>query len=160
MSLTLYGMGTGPIAGLAGSSNASAVGYILGSSGPDLYKYKLGREINALKDPAAYLTAKKNAADALVDPAAITTSINNEKFAIGGTLGFPGANPAAPPANTNAYAVLAVPFVRDLAANKVLERIKQDLAMIDMQYPNSIDEVAKKKQMKRIKGRVEAGDQL
>jgi len=64
------------------------------------------------------------------------------------------------PADANAYASLAAPFVRDLAANKVLERIKQDLAMIDMQYPNSIDEIAKKKQKKRIKGKVEAGDQL
>jgi len=59
MSLTLYGMGTGSIAGLAGSSNANTVGYILGASGLDLYKYKLGREVLALNDPAAYLTAKK-----------------------------------------------------------------------------------------------------
>jgi len=44
------------MAGLAGSSNANAVGYILGASGLDLYKYKLGR---ALDDPVAYLTAKK-----------------------------------------------------------------------------------------------------
>jgi len=51
MSLTLYGMGTGPMAGLAGSSNASTVGYILGASGLDLYKYKLGREVDALNDP-------------------------------------------------------------------------------------------------------------
>jgi len=51
MLLTLYGMGTGPMAGLAGSSNASTVGYILGASGLDLYKYKMGREINALNDP-------------------------------------------------------------------------------------------------------------
>jgi len=160
MSLTLYGMGTGPMAGLAGSSNANAVGYILGASGLDLYKYKMGREVDALNDPAAYLTAKKNAVDALIDPAAITTSINNETFAIGGTLGYPGANPAAVPANANAYALVAAPFVRDLAANKVLERIKHDLAMIDMQYPNSIDEITKKKQKKRIKGKVEASDQL
>jgi len=159
MTLTLYGMGTGPIAGLAGSSNANAVGYILGASGLDLYKYKLGREVDALNDPAAYLTAKKDAVNALIDPTAITNSINAETFAIGGTLGFPGANPAAAPANAVAYAPLAAPFVRDLAANKVLERIKQDLSMIDMQYPNSIDEIAKK-QKKRIKGKVEAGDQL
>jgi len=151
-------MGTGLIARLAGSSNASAVGYILGSSGLDLYKYKLGREIDALNDPVAYLTAKKNAADALIDPNAITNSINNETFAIGGTLGYPGAN--APPTNANAYANIAAPFVRDLAANKVLERLKQDLAMIDMQYPNSIDEIAKKKQKKRIKRKLETGDQL
>jgi len=54
MSLTLYGMGTGSIAGLAGSSNTSAVSYILGSSG-----LNLGREIDALNNPANYLTAKK-----------------------------------------------------------------------------------------------------
>jgi len=160
MSLTLYGMGTGSIAGLAGSSNANAVGYILGASGLDLYKYKLGREVDALNDPAAYLTAKKDAVNALIDPAAITASINNETFVIGGTLGFPGANPEAVPANAGAYAPVAAPFVRELAANKVLEKIKQDLAMIDMQFPNSIDEIAKKKQKKRIKGKVEAGDQL
>jgi len=160
MSLTLYDMGTGPIAGLAGSSNANAVGYILGSSGLDLYKYKLGREVDALNDPAAYLTAKKDAVNTLIDPTAITNSINNETFAIGGTLGFPGANPVAVPANAAAYSLLAAPFVRDLAANKVLEKIKQDLAMIDMQFPSSIDENAKKKQKKRIKGKVEAGDQL
>jgi len=59
MLLTLHGMGTGAIARLAGSSNASAVGYILGSSGLDLYKYKLGREIEALNDPATYLRDKK-----------------------------------------------------------------------------------------------------
>jgi len=159
MSLTLYGMGTGPIAGLAGSSNTSAVGYILGSSGLDLYKYKLGREIDALDNPANYLTAKKNAVDALIDPTAITTSINNETFAIGGTLGFPGAVGGAP-ADANAYARVAAPFVRDLAANKVLERIKQDLAMIDMQYPNSIDENAEKKQKKIIKGKIEMGENL
>jgi len=47
-----------------------------------------------------------------------------------------------------------------LAANKVLDKIKQDLAILDMQYPSSIDEIAKKKQKKRIKGRVEAGDHL
>jgi len=160
MSLTLYGMGTGPIAGLAGSSNANAVGYILGSSGLDLYKYKLGKEVDALNNPAAYFTAKKDAVDALINPATITTSINNETFAIGRTLGFPGANPAAAPADANAYALVAAPFVRDLAANKVLEKIKQDLAMIDMQFPSSIDEIAKKKQKKRIKGKVEASDPL
>jgi len=55
---------------------------------------------------------------------------------------------------------VAAPFVRDLAANKVLEKLKQDLALIDMQFPSSIDEVAKKKQKKRIKGKVEAGDHL
>jgi len=114
----------------------------------------------ALNDPAAYLTAKKNAVNTLINPATITNSINAETFAIGGTLGFPGANPVALPADANAYDLTAAPFVRDLAANKVLEKIKQDLAMIDMQYPNSIDEIAKKKQKKRIKGKVEAGDQL
>jgi len=159
MSLTLYGMGTGALAGLAGSSNASAVGYILGSSGLDLYKYKLGREIDALNNPANYLTAKKNAVDALINPAAISTSINNETFAIGGTLGYPGAAGAAPP-DANAYSAVAAPFVRDLAANKVLEKIKQDLAMIDMQYPNSIDEVAKKKRKKIIKKKIETGENL
>jgi len=158
MLLTLYGMGTGAVAGLVGSSNASAVGYILGSSGLDLYKYKLGREIEALNNPANYLTAKKNAVDALINLATITTSINNETFAIGGTLGFPGA--VAAPANANAYSAMAAPFVRDLAANKVLEKIKQDLAMIDMQYPNSIDEIAKKKRKKIIKKKIETGENL
>jgi len=52
------------------------------------------------------------------------------------------------------------PFVRDLAANKVLDRIKQDLAIIDIQYPSLADKVAKKKEKKRIKGRVEAGDPI
>jgi len=65
------------------------------------------------------LTAKKNAVDALIDPAAITTSINNETFAVGGTLGFPGAAPGVVPTNANAYAPIAAPFVRDLATNKV-----------------------------------------
>jgi len=46
-----------------------------------------------------------------------------------------------------------------LAANKDLDNIKQNLAIIDMQFPSSIDEIAKKKE-KRIKGRVEAGDHL
>jgi len=59
-----------------------------------------------------------------------------------------------------AYAPLALPFVRELAANKVLEKLRQDLAMIDIRFPSSIDEIAKKKQKKRIKGKVEAGDQL
>jgi len=94
----------------------------------------------------------------LIDPATITTSINNETFAIGGTLGYPGA--AGVSANANAYALVAAPFVRDLATNKVLERIKQDLAMIDMQFPNSVDEVAKKKQKKIIKGKIETGENL
>jgi len=143
MSLTLYGMGTGAMAGLARSSNASSVGYILGSSGLDLYKYKLGREIEALNNPANYLTAKKDTVDALINLARIRDDINCKTFTIGRTLGFPGAVGA--PANANAYARVAAPFVRDLAANKVLEKIKQDLAMIDMQYPNSIDEIAKKK---------------
>jgi len=58
-----------------------------------------------------------------------------------------------------AYAPLALPFVRELAAKKVLEKI-MDLAMIDIQFPSSIDEIAKKKQKKRIKGRVEASDHL
>jgi len=160
MSLTLYGMGTGALAGLAGSSNASAVGYILGSSGLDLYKYKLGREIEALNNPANYLTAKKDAVDALINPATITTSINNETFTIGRTLGFPGAAPGVVPADANAYAGVAAPFIRDLAANKVLEKIKQDLAMIDMQYPNSIDDIAKKKRKKIIKKKIETGENL
>jgi len=95
----------------------------------------------------------------LINPAAITTSINNETFAIGGTLRFPGAVGGAP-ADANSYAPVAAPFVRDLATNKVLERIKQDLAMIDMQYPNSVDEVAKKKQKKIIKGKIETGENL
>jgi len=116
----------------------------LGSSGLDLYKYKLGRKVDALNNLVAYLTAKKDAVDALINPATIKTSINNETFAIGRTLGYPGANPAAVPADAAAYAPVAAPFVRDLAANKVLEKIKQDLAMIDMQFPNSI-EIAKKK---------------
>jgi len=59
MSLTLYGKNMGPMAGSAGSSNANAIGYILGSTGLDLYRYKLGREVTALNDPMAYLTAKK-----------------------------------------------------------------------------------------------------
>jgi len=160
MLLTLIGIGTGPIARLAGSSNANAVGYILGASGLDLYKYKMGREIDALNNPVAYLTAKKDAVDVLISLARIATSINDETFAIGNTLGFPGANPAAAPADANAYAHVAAPFVRDLAANKVLERIKEDLAMIDMQYPNLIDEIAKKKQKKKIRSKVEVGDQL
>jgi len=59
MSLTIYGMGTGPMARFAGSSNADAVGYILGANGLDLYNYKLDREVDALNDPVAYLMAKK-----------------------------------------------------------------------------------------------------
>jgi len=160
MSLTLYGMGTGAVAGLAGASTASSVGYILGSSGLDLYKYKLGREIDALNNPANYLTAKKNAVDALIDPVTIRDNINAKTFVIGQTLGFPGHAGAGAPADADAYERDAAPFVRDLAANKVLEKIKHDLAMIDMQYPNSIDEIAKKKQRKRIKGKMEAGDNL
>jgi len=160
MSLTLYGMGTGAMAGLAGSSNASAVAYILGSSGLDLYKYKLGKEIDALNDPATYLTNEKNDVDALINLVTITTSINNETFAIGGTLGFPGASIAGHRADANAYSVVAAPFVRDLAANKVLEKLKQDLALIDMQYPSSIDEVAKKRQKKKIKGKIATGEHL
>jgi len=160
MSLTLYGMGTGAVAGLAGSSNASAVGYILGSSGLDLYKYKLGKEIDALNDPATYLRDKKNAVDALIDPTAITASINNETFAIGGVLGFPGSSANAHRADADAYSAVAAPFVRDLAANKVLEKLKQDLALIDMQYPNSIDKVAKKRQKKKIKGKIATGEHL
>jgi len=160
MLLTLYGMGTGAIAGLAGSSAESAVGYILGSSGLDLYKYKLGKEIDALNDPAAYLTAKKNAVDTLINPVTIKNDINTETFTIGRTLGFPGASLAAHRADAGAYSPHAAPFVRDLAANKVLEKLKQDLALIDMQYPSLIDEIAKKKQRKRIKGKMEAGDNL
>jgi len=47
-----------------------------------------------------------------------------------------------------------------LAANKVLEKLKQDLALIDMQYPSSIDEVAKKRQKKKIKGKIATGEHL
>jgi len=159
MSLTLHGMGIGAVAGIAGSSNASAVGYILGSSGLDLYKYKLGREIDALNDPANYLTAKKNAVDAIINLRRITDDINRKTFIIGRTLGFPGAVGGAP-ANANAYARVAAPFVRDLAANKVLEKIKRDLAMIDMQYPESIDEIAKKKRKKIIKWKIKTGENL
>jgi len=104
MSLTLHGMGSGSIAGLAGSSNASAVSYILGSSGLDLYKYKLGREIEALNDPVAYLRDKKNAVDALINLRRIREDINRKTFTIGRTLGFPGAVGGAP-ANANAYAL-------------------------------------------------------
>jgi len=134
MSLTLYGMGTGAVAGLAGSSNASAVGYILGSSCLDLYKYKLGREIEALNDCATYLRDKKNAVDALINSERIRDDINCRTFIIGRDLGFPGAAPGVVPRNSNAYACVAAPFVRDLAANKVLKKIKRDLAMINMQY--------------------------
>jgi len=158
MLLTLHGIGSGPIAGLAGSSNASAVGYILGSSGLNLYNYKLGREIEALNDPATYLRDKKNAVDALINLRRIKNDINHKTFTIGQTLGFPGAAPGV--ANANAYAAVAAPFVRDLTANIVLEKLKRDLAIIDMQFPSSIDELAKKKQKKRIKGKVEAGDHL
>jgi len=160
MSLTLYGMGTGAVAGLAGASNANAVGYILGSSGLDLYKYKLGREIDALNNPAAYLTAKKDAVDALISPAIIENNINNETLAIGRILGYPGLAPNAVPLNANAYARIALPFVRELAANKVLERLKENLAMIDIQYPNSIDQIAKKKRKKIIKSKIETGEDL
>jgi len=90
MSLTLYGMGSGPMATLARSSNANAVGYILGSSGLNLYRYKLDRQVNALNDPAAYLTAKKHEIDLLVNTTSITDDINNETFTIGNALGFPG----------------------------------------------------------------------
>jgi len=160
MSLTLHGMGTGAVAGLAGSSNASAVGYILGSSGLDLYKYKLGKEIDALNDPATYLTNKKNAIDAIINSRRIKDDINRKTFTIGRSLGFPGAAPGVIPASANAYARVAAPFVRDLAANKVLEKMKRDLAMIDMQYPESIDEIAKKKQKKIIKWKIKTGDPL
>jgi hypothetical protein len=51
-------------------------------------------------------------------------------------------------------------FFRDLAANKVLEKLKQDLALIDMQYPSLIDEVAKNKRKKIIKGKIVAGVNL
>jgi len=160
MSLTLYGMGTGAIAGLAGSTNESAVGYILGSSGLDLYKYKLGREIDALNNPAAYLTAKKDAVDALINPVTIRTDINNEAYAVGRILGYPGMPPNSLPLGANGYARFASPFVRELAANKVLKRLKENLAMIDMQYPNSIDEIAKKKRKKIIKNKIETGEDL
>jgi len=161
MSLTLYGMGTGAVAGLAGSTNESAVGYILGSSGLDLYKYKLDREITALNNPAAYLTAKKDAVDLLINPTTIKTNINREAFRIGEMLGFPGkAAAAGNPGNADLYAPMASPFVRDLAANQVLEKLKQDLALIDVQYPNSIDEVAKKKRKKIIKNKISTGEDL
>jgi len=160
MSLTLHGMGSGPIAGLAGSSNTSTVGYILGSSGLDLYKYKLGREIEALNDPATYLRDKKNAVDELIDSEKIRYDINRMTFVIGRNLGFPGAAPGDVPRNSNAYARVAAPFVRDLAANKVLEKIKQDLAVINMQYPESIDEIAKKRQKKKIKWKIKTGEHL
>jgi len=81
-------------------------------------------------------------------------SIRDEIYDIGLTLGFPGALAALNPTEAQ-YKIMDSPFVRDLATNKVLERIKQDLAVIDMQYPSLIDEIAKKKQKKRIKGRVE-----
>jgi len=77
------------------------------------------------------LIAKKAAIDALIDPAAITASINNETFAVGHNLGYPG-NSAANPADAAAYTLLALPFVRELAANKVLEKLIQDLDMIDI----------------------------
>jgi len=160
MSLTLYGMGTGAIAGLAGSSNESAVGYILGSSGLDLYKYKLDREITALNNPAAYLTAKKNAVDVLIDSATIKDDINTETHRIGGILGYPGMPPDALPLGANGYARYASPFVRDLAANNVLKNLKEKLALIDMQYPNSIDEIAKKKRKKIIKNKISTGEDL
>jgi hypothetical protein len=107
MSLTLHGMGSGPIAGLAGSSNASAVGYILGSSGLDLYNYKLGREIEALNDPATHLTNKKNAVNTLLNLRRIRNDINRKTFTIGGTLGFPGAAPGVVPPDANARVVLS-----------------------------------------------------
>jgi len=59
MSLTLHGMGSGPMATIVGSTNENALGYIMGASGLDLYRYKLDREVDALNDPAAYLKAKK-----------------------------------------------------------------------------------------------------
>jgi len=160
MLLTLHGMGTGPIAGLIGSSNASAVGYILGASSLDLYNYKLGREIEALNDPANYLTAKKNAVNTLLSLGRIRNDINCKTFTIGKTLGFPREAPGVVPPHADAYALVAAPFVRDLATNIVIEKLKRDLAIIDMKFPSSIDEVAKKKQKKRIKGKVEAGDHL
>jgi len=36
------------------------------------------------------LTAKKDAVDALINPAVITASINDETFAVGHNLGYPG----------------------------------------------------------------------
>jgi len=83
MLLTLHGIGSGPIAGLAGSSNASAVSYILGSSGLNLYNYKLGREIEALNDPVTYLRNKKNAVDALINSRRIRNDINRKTFTLG-----------------------------------------------------------------------------
>jgi len=46
------------MAGLAGSLNTNAVGYILGASGLDLYKYKLGREVSQ-STPAVAVNDKK-----------------------------------------------------------------------------------------------------
>jgi len=59
MSLTLHGMGSGSMASSVGSTNPNALGYIMGASGLDLYRNKLDREVDALNDPVAYLTAKK-----------------------------------------------------------------------------------------------------
>jgi len=153
-------MGVGPVAQLARSSDANAMGYILGSSGLDLYRYKLDRQVAALTNPVAYLAEKKDAVDTLINPATITASINAETFAIGQAVGFPGYPVVGAQPNAAQYMPVASPFVKDLAANKVIEKIKQDLAIIDIQFPSSIDEIAKKKPKKRIKGRVEAGDQL
>jgi len=80
-------MGTGPVAGLTRISSTNLLGYILGSSGLDLYRYKLGREVTALNDPAAYLTAKRDAVDRLINQTTITNDINNETFTVGGRLG-------------------------------------------------------------------------
>jgi len=90
----------------------------------------------------------------------IRDDINCRTFIIGRNLGFPGAAPGDVPRNSNAYARVAAPFVRDLAANKVLEKIKRDLAMINMQYPESIDEIAKKKRKKIIKWKIKTGENL
>jgi len=81
-------------------------------------------------------------------------------FVIGRKLGFPGAVPGNAPGGPIAYSHVAAPFVRDLAANIVLKNIKQDLALIDMQYPESIDEIAKKRQKKKIKGKIKTGEHL
>jgi len=97
----------------------------------------------------------------VINPATILNAIDNEAYAVGGSLGFPGKAPGAGNlANAAAYALIASQFVRDLAAKKVLERIKQDLAIKDMQFPSFIDEIAKKRLKKKIKGRVKAGDHL
>jgi len=107
-----------------------------------------------------YLTNKKNAVNTLLNLRRIRNDINHKMFTIGETLGFPGAAPGVVPPDANTYALVAAPFVRNLAANIVLEKLKRNLAIIDMQYPSSIDEVAKKRQKKKIEGKIETGQHL